>query len=127
MTSDQATFMLGLPTAIGGVLLLVGLFYRFVMLPQLRRDLIQPVQETHRQVTTNHHTSKERTVLDRLTDLETKIEDGNTETTELRGEVNELRSDMTVFVVRFGEHLSASERESERLWSAIQDQRGHKH
>jgi hypothetical protein len=80
--------------------------YRFVVLPQLRRDLFVPIRETHTQVTRNHHTDPDKpTILDRLDDVESVVK-------ELRGDVAEaMRSQ--------AEHAAWADAEDTRVWRAI--------
>jgi hypothetical protein len=63
--------------------ILVGLAVRFVLMPYLRDQLLAPVQETHKQVTENHHANTQQpTVLDRIADVQTDV---NTLTQVLEG------------------------------------------
>lgn len=60
---------------IGGILgailttcVLIGLAVKFVLLPYLREHVVNPIQETNRQMTVNNHSSAEPTLLDRIDD-----------------------------------------------------------
>lgn len=65
---DVVTFLLATSTS---VLVILGLAARFVLLPWLKDQLVQPVQETHQQVTENHHASPGAPTLpDRLEDVD---------------------------------------------------------
>lgn len=69
---DAVTFLFG--TFISACVL-VGLAVRYVLLPYLRDHLIQPVNETHKQVTENHHAQPngQPTVLDRIDDVQRDV------------------------------------------------------
>ncbi|HET6917284.1 MAG TPA: hypothetical protein VFH56_14415 [Acidimicrobiales bacterium] len=54
---------------IGGVCTAIAFAVKFILLPWLRYNLVEPVKKTHHTVTTNHHTSEEPTLLDRLGDI----------------------------------------------------------
>lgn len=70
-TRDIITWVLG--TLVTGCIL-VGLAVRFILMPYLRDVLLAPVQETHKQVTENHHANKDQpTVLDRIADVQTDV------------------------------------------------------
>lgn len=61
------------------------------------------VDETHKQVTVNHHSSEEPTVLDRIDDVRTEV-------VGLRGEVNTLHT-------QFNSHVAHSNEMDARLLS----------
>ena len=50
-------------------LVLIGLATRYVLLPWLRDKLVDPLHETHRQVSENGHANAAPTIPDRLEDL----------------------------------------------------------
>ena len=60
----------GVITAVAAVL---GLGWR-LLLPWLREQIVHPIQQTHHQVTVNHHSSDEPTVLDRVDDVQKAVE-----------------------------------------------------
>lgn len=96
-------------TAALGVLTILGLVVRFVLLPYLREHLVQPVQETHKQVTENHHSNDRPTVLDRIDDVSGQVAENTRETRALAR--------------MFDGHLDWSQHEVDRLWTALQAQR----
>lgn len=57
-----------------GFCALIGLASKFVLLPWLKEQLVEPVQETHKQVTVNSYQSDPLTLLDlvHLMDLRLK-------------------------------------------------------
>lgn len=68
---DTVTFLL---TTLVSMSVLAGLAVRFILMPYLRDHLIEPVQQTHKQVTENHHRNQEQPTLpDRLEDVRTDI------------------------------------------------------
>jgi hypothetical protein len=63
------------------VLTLIALASKYVLLPWLRDQLVNPVQETHKQLTVNNYKSDNLTILDlvhllghRLDRVETRVE-----------------------------------------------------
>lgn len=69
-TRGLITWMLGTTASI---LVLVGILVRYVLLPYLREHLIAPVKQVEKQVSENHHSNKEPTVLDRIDDVQTEL------------------------------------------------------
>lgn len=70
-TRDAVTFLLG---TFLSVLVIMGLAVRYVLIPYLRDHLIAKVDETHKQVTENHHASTDQpTVLDRISDVDQAV------------------------------------------------------
>lgn len=68
---DTVTFLLS--SAIASSVLL-GLAIRYVLMPYLRDHLVQPIRDTHKAVTENHHANEETPTLpDRLEDLHTDV------------------------------------------------------
>lgn len=69
---DIVTFVLGTMVTL---CVIAGLAVRFILMPYLRDHLLAPVQETHKQVTENHHANDEQpTVLDRIADVSTDVQ-----------------------------------------------------
>lgn len=67
---------IGTLVAVGvGVLTLLGALWKFVVLPNLREQLFEPIHETRRQVTENNHANHVPTVLDRIDDLTNELSD----------------------------------------------------
>lgn len=84
-----------------GFTVILGVFYRVVLLPALRKDLIDPMQEVHREVTINGHTSKESTVKD-------EVRDGLAAMGSLHKEVQLLRGEIRGLTGQFDRHLDWS-------------------
>ena len=82
---------------------------RWAVLPNLQdwieRNFGKPLRETHKQVTENHHSNTQPTVLDELSDVKT--------------EIRALRRDLADQAARFGDHITWGDREVRRLWDAI--------
>lgn len=96
---DTVTFVLGTLTTL---VILAGLATRYVLVPYLRDHLIQPIQETHKQVTENHHANREQpTVLDRIADVQTDI---NTLTRVLDGHMRTSDQWLDLFTNRLDRH-----------------------
>lgn len=94
--------------ALSAVLLaftLAGLAVRYVLLPYLREHLIAPVKETNKQVTENHHSNPNPTVLDRIDDVSHQVAENTTETRALAR--------------MFDGHLDWSQREVDRIWKQL--------
>ena len=66
---------------------LIGLAVRYVLLPYLQTHVIEPVQQTNKQVSENHHTNEEPTVLDRISDVRSDVSEVKDEVAGVRGEV----------------------------------------
>lgn len=67
---DVTTFLLGTFLTL---CIISGLLTRYVLMPYLRDHLMVKVDETHKQVTENHHTNDQPTVLDRIDDVGTDM------------------------------------------------------
>lgn len=81
---------------------LAGLAVRVALVPYLRDHLFAPVQQTNKQVTENHHSNDQPTVLDRLDDVH-----------------NEVKAMSRMF----DGHLDWSQREVDRIWNELQRRR----
>lgn len=106
---------LGLIAAALGILvsfsILVGILVRLMLLPWLREHLVEPVRETRKQVTENHHSNPRPTVLDRIDDVAQQI-------ARARGEVAENTRETRAMARMFDGHLEWSQHEVDRLWAA---------
>lgn len=90
-------------------LTLVGLAVRYVLMPYLREHLIQPVKETRKQVTENHHSNTVPTVLDRIDDVANQVAENTRETRAMAR--------------MFDGHLDWSQREVDRIWRRLEEDR----
>jgi hypothetical protein len=91
--------------------LLGGLVTKFVLLPWLRANLVDPVKNTESQVTVNGHASDEPTVLDRLDDVKA-------------AQADQSRA-MRQFGVMFDHHMEWADREIQNVWDALDAQQFH--
>lgn len=74
--SDAWTLIVGVCggiLAIAGVLSLMWWLVKPRITDYIEEQLARPVRETHHQVTVNHHSSAEPTILDRLDTLSTEV------------------------------------------------------
>ena len=71
-------------TTVAAVIAAAGAFFNTIVIVKQNRK----VNETHKQVTVNHHNSDFPTVLDRLDSVQTSILDMSTEFNRHRGEFN---------------------------------------
>ena len=55
-------------SAMIGICVLIGLAVKFVLMPYLQKNLIDPISEVHHQTTVNGHSSADPTLLDRIDD-----------------------------------------------------------
>ena len=94
-----------------GTLALVGLGVKFALLPWLREHLVQPVQETNRQITRNGHTSNPPTMLDQLHSIQTKVNDSAT------------KGDLRAAARMWEGHINRSEDDRGNLWDAVDELR----
>lgn len=67
---DTVTFLLG---SLISLAVLTGLAVRYILMPYLRDHLLNPVQETHHQVTENTGKSPQPTVLDAIHDVQRDV------------------------------------------------------
>jgi hypothetical protein len=95
-----------------GICALAGIAGRVVVLPWIRTHLLEPVQETNRQVTVNGHVSEEPTLKDAVHTLQEKHD-------QLREAYGDLRRDIAAAAVMFDGHIAASERDRGDLWRAV--------
>lgn len=106
-SQDTVTFLLSTLTAL---LVLTGLAVRFVLLPWLRDHLVDPVQQTHQQVSANGRDTEPPTLPDRLADLQ---------------------SDVSVLTRLLDTHVEWSTEEHDRLDKALEElvkqRRGRRH
>lgn len=113
-SQDTVTFLL---TTLVSMLVVVGLAVRYVLMPYLREHLIQPVKETHEQVTVNAHESDQAPTLpDRLEDISTDV---GTLTRVLDSHVQWSESEHE----RIDRELAESQREARRThrWERRED------
>jgi hypothetical protein len=89
-----------------GLLSLLGAAVKWVLLPDIERELISPVKQTHHQVTVNHHSSDTPTVLDRLDDVQ--------------DEIRSVRGDLSTHLLNAERAQTEGHREAQRMWSAIE-------
>lgn len=112
--------------ALSAVLLgltILGLAVRYVLMPYLSTHLIAPIQagaqmveETHKQVTVNHHSSPEPTVLDRIDDVSNQVAENTRET----------RAMARMFDGHLERAQEAEDRfqgEVDRIWAQLRSQR----
>lgn len=112
--------------ALSAVLLgltLLGLAVRYVLMPYLQTHLIKPmkvgaelVEETHKQVTVNHHSSERPTVLDRIDDVANQVAE-NTRETRALGRMFDGHLEQAL------EAENRVQREVDRIWRALDRKR----
>jgi hypothetical protein len=89
-----------------GLLTLLGAAVKWVLLPYIQRELVDPIQQTHHQVTVNHHSSETPTILDRLDDVQ--------------DEIRSVRSDLSSHLLNAERAQSDGHAEARQMWSAIE-------
>lgn len=67
--------------------------------------LVKPVRETHHQVTVNHHSSKEPTVLDRIDTVQRKVDEVAQANRVQDRKIDGVQRDVTALTVVFDAHL----------------------
>lgn len=92
-----------------GVLGILGAIWRWIILPNLREQLVEPLRETRRQVTENKHRNKTPTILDRLDDIEQIIE-----------AVGLNQQAIMRLQMRLGEHIGESTKDRQHLWLMVE-------
>lgn len=109
MTGEAVATALGI---VATVFVIVAALWRFVVLPNLREQLFEPVQTTRRQVTENKHANTDPTLLDKVDDLERAIADvGN--------HVDLIGLNLLAVLKRLGEHIGESTEDRAHLWLII--------
>jgi hypothetical protein len=103
-----------------GLLAVVGALWRWVLLPNLREQLIAPIEETRKQVTENHHTHRPPTIVDRLEDIDSRL-------TDIAGVTDAIGLSQTAVLklarrleVRVERHNAWSDEEHRRLWIVVE-------
>lgn len=113
-TREAITWTLG---TIVTVCVIIGLAVRFVLMPYLREHLITPVKQVEKQVTENHHSNAQPTVLDRIDDVQSSVEavaqgleESRVDRIALRASLDEAQTEREVLKQMLGGHLEWSER-----------------
>lgn len=78
-----------------------------------QEQIIGPLHETRHQVTVNHHSSDNPTVLDRLDDVHAEV-------VVLREEQIRVRDDLSKHVLRSSAERQQASREQLAMWAAIE-------
>lgn len=113
-------------SAVLSVLAIAGLVVRYALLPYLRDQLIEPVRETHRQITEHDPRTPSTTIRDQVDDLTSKVDDvlervemlsaeATAAAVTARAAARSTRSTMR----RLDRHLHWANEEAHRLWSTI--------
>lgn len=102
-----------------GLCTLVGFLVKFVLFPWLQAHLVRPMRTVERQVSENSHTNARPTVLDRIGDVQTSVEDLAEWITESREDRARLHAELIVLARRLDTHLGWSHEEANRLWREL--------
>lgn len=92
-TRELISWVLGTTISLS---IVIGLITKFVMMPYLREHLVKPMKQVEKQVSENHHSNKVPTVLDRIDDVQSAVD--------------EMREEMKGMATMYEGHLSWSER-----------------
>lgn len=93
-------------TAALGVLALIGAAYKWVLLPNLREQVVKPLHEARRELTGGKHDPSIRDQLD-----------------ELSGEIEDATLELRAMALMFDGHLEWSQAEVDALWRELKRQR----
>lgn len=88
------------------ILAVLGLLWRFVLLPNLREQLFQPIEDTRRQVVENRHKHTRPTILDRIDDVEQTLE--------------AIALNQQAILKRLGDHIGESTTDRSHLWLMVE-------
>lgn len=130
MATHMATVLLGILASLGTLVGGLGAI-AWLIAPRvkqwLRDELIQPTQETHQAVTSNHHTSDPPSILDRLDDLATQVTQAaesnarqETKIDGLRAAQGVLNGQFRTLREHFDAHVAAAGTSSGEMWRAIE-------
>lgn len=72
-------------------------------------QILGPVRETHHQVTVNHHSSEEPTVLDKLDTVRQEVADVAAENRTQNRKIDSVQRDVTALTVVLDAHLHGSD------------------
>jgi hypothetical protein len=103
--SDVVLAFCGALTTVAGAVAVLWWLVRPRLEAWARRELVDPVRETHHQVTANSHASDSPTVLDRIDDVSTEVAGVHAEVVTVKGQL--------------GEHITKAEVEHTKIWAAI--------
>lgn len=92
-TRDLISWILGTTVSLS---IIIGLIVKFILMPYLRDHLVRPMKQVEKQVSENHHSNKNPTVLDRIDDVQQ--------------DVKALRAEMAGMARMYEGHLNWSER-----------------
>lgn len=102
-------------TALGVVVTtfaVIAALWRYVVLPNLREQLFDPIRENNRQLTENRHTNAHPTILDKFEDMERTLRDAT-------NHVDMVALNQLAVLRRLGEHIGESEADRRNLWLII--------
>jgi hypothetical protein len=99
-------------TASLGVLGIVGAIYKFVLVPNLYRELIKPTQETNREMTGGPDEPSVRELVD---DLAHKTEELAHKHDQHSGEIEDATLELRAMALMFDGHLEWAQLEVDRL------------
>lgn len=91
------------------LLVICGALWSWVVLPNLREQLLKPVAENRRQLTENRHQHRRPTVLDRLDDLEQTLVD-------VEQMLEGVALNQTAILAKLGDHIGESAQDRVALW-----------
>lgn len=105
-------------TAIVGMSTIVGLAVRFILVPYLRTELVEPTREINRQVTgtDSGQDSPDATIRDEVGTLRGEVRG-------LSGEIEDATLELRAMATMFDGHLAWSQDEVDRIWSELKRQR----
>lgn len=104
-TRELITWTLGTITTL---CVLLGLAVRFILVPYLREHVIKPVKQVEKQVSENAHANKTPTVLDKIDDVQSGVDD-------VTKRQDEMAIDMKLLREMFKGHIEWSEEWVERI------------
>lgn len=119
MTSAQIELYGAALGVILSVCVLLGIGYKYVLLPNLEKNLYKPVAETHKQLTVNHHSSDPATLRDMIDNVRGDLERSRARMLDavngVRNDVGEVREE--VRVIRHTQDRQGTEIKDHLEWS----------
>ncbi len=103
-----------------GTSTVLGIGAKYVLLPWIKSNLVDPVNEVNKQVTVNNHVSDPATLLDTVHNVEDKLDNLEKTVHKIALDAAHIGAATGVIKGMWDHHLEWSAEEVRRLWHAIE-------